>query len=364
VGSGSEPYRRAARTRLAPPIAVTLLALAAATLELARAAGPADLADGAAEAPVGRSERLRLSLGAGEDRLSGEIDLIEIPAADGGRRLIVLPLPGGALPGLPLSSILIDASGRSRPDLCDLVERRVVDAITAWFDARGMLAAEWWTPGSAGSERVRLPKLLSRSPVALRRACAAGPDGKPVLELTLEAPVRQDGALRTELRELAWRFVGDGAGGILRAELRHELVRAIETVEEIESAAIAVESLSATPLDTASVLALAREYELLATATRRLLPGGSAEVVTSGGDLLASHRGEFPEGRLAAVVPVLEALLAKRSGELAGGTPDERAEKLIGHAAPDFRLDELDGAAFELASLRGKPVVLSFWGYT
>lgn len=39
------------------------------------------------------------------------------------------------------------------------------------------------------------------------------------------------------------------------------------------------------------------------------------------------------------------------------------AERLTGKPAPDFALADLDGQTVRLSSLRGRPVVLSFWSY-
>jgi cytochrome c biogenesis protein CcmG/thiol:disulfide interchange protein DsbE len=43
-----------------------------------------------------------------------------------------------------------------------------------------------------------------------------------------------------------------------------------------------------------------------------------------------------------------------------GGETDDRVA--VGQAAPPIAGATLDGAAFDLASLRGKPVVVNFWG--
>ena len=39
-----------------------------------------------------------------------------------------------------------------------------------------------------------------------------------------------------------------------------------------------------------------------------------------------------------------------------------RAPQLLGNAAPAIASTTLDGAAFDLASLRGRPVIVNFWG--
>ena len=60
---------------------------------------------------------------------------------------------------------------------------------------------------------------------------------------------------------------------------------------------------------------------------------------------------------LVAVATTAGILVLVRSG--AGGTDDRAA---VGQPAPAIVGTTLDGAAFDLASLRGKPVVINFWG--
>lgn len=42
---------------------------------------------------------------------------------------------------------------------------------------------------------------------------------------------------------------------------------------------------------------------------------------------------------------------------------DGIAERLTGKPAPDFSLADLSGQTVRLSSLRGRPVVLSFWSF-
>jgi cytochrome c biogenesis protein CcmG/thiol:disulfide interchange protein DsbE len=60
---------------------------------------------------------------------------------------------------------------------------------------------------------------------------------------------------------------------------------------------------------------------------------------------------------LVAVVTTAGILVLVRAGT--GGTDDRVA---VGQPAPAIVGTTLDGAAFDLASLRGKPVVVNFWG--
>jgi thiol-disulfide isomerase/thioredoxin len=50
-------------------------------------------------------------------------------------------------------------------------------------------------------------------------------------------------------------------------------------------------------------------------------------------------------------------------GALSAGTPDATAQKLgRGTAAPEIDLPTLAGGRVKLSELRGKPVVVTFWG--
>ena len=93
--------------------------------------------------------------------------------------------------------------------------------------------------------------------------------------------------------------------------------------------------------------------------------GYSVTAVADGDQAIAKYRERYPEGLLAPALVHLESRLATARATFAGGgNPDERAEKLVGGPAPDFTLKDIDGTELTLSSLRGKPVLLSFWGYT
>jgi cytochrome c biogenesis protein CcmG/thiol:disulfide interchange protein DsbE len=61
-------------------------------------------------------------------------------------------------------------------------------------------------------------------------------------------------------------------------------------------------------------------------------------------------------GVVAAVLAVV-AVLATGLGK----DPSVAASPLVGHAAPDFTLPQLDGRAVTLSQLRGQVVVINFW---
>jgi hypothetical protein len=291
-----------------------------------------------------------------------ELDTFDLAAERGKRRIIIVPV--GAVADLPLLSIVRDAKGRPRPELSDPRERRLSDALLSWFEADASIPARWRSVETDGNERIRLPSLGLRTAIAVRRTCSTGEEGTSVLRLTLEEPTVQVGSLRVELLALDWRLELDEAGGFRKGELKRELIRTVGTVEQHDDTTITVEVLSDVELTVDEARAIAREFEALAPVARALLPGRPLEEITAARKSLVGHLAKGTEGRLAAAVPFLDARLAVRAEIAAGGSPDERAEKLIGKPAPEFTLTDLDGDEFTLSSLMGKPVLLSFWGYT
>ncbi len=43
--------------------------------------------------------------------------------------------------------------------------------------------------------------------------------------------------------------------------------------------------------------------------------------------------------------------------------PGRFQHKLVNQPAPDFELTALDGGKVKLSALRGRPVIITFWGY-
>ncbi len=316
------------------------------------------------EASPAESVRYRISIAQG-DAPSLEIDLttFRLPSAGGALRVVIVP--DREVPGLPLLSIVIDRDGNPRADLTDHRDRTVSDALLYWLEAEAAVPPEWRVAGAQGTEKIRLSSLRLRSRIAMHRSCTAPEGAAATLHMALEEPVLEmNGELKTELRTLDWRFELDAAGAFRGGELRRELVRSIGAVEQVDAPRIEIEVISRTALEADEARRVWLEFELLAPAARCILPGQDAKQVDAALERLERHRTEQPDGKLAAAVPRLEAGLTSRSEWLAGGTPDERAERLIGHPAPEFGLTDLDGEQLSLSSLRGKPVLLSFWGHT
>ncbi len=59
---------------------------------------------------------------------------------------------------------------------------------------------------------------------------------------------------------------------------------------------------------------------------------------------------------------VVAGILAVLGVSLARGDKSVRTSMLVGHPAPAFSYTTFDGKTLDLASLKGKPVMLNFWG--
>ena len=80
--------------------------------------------------------------------------------------------------------------------------------------------------------------------------------------------------------------------------------------------------------------------------------------------LLDEYEKAHAKGLLAVGVPPLRASVQRRvDAEQREKEAEARAARLIGAPAPDFKLEGLDGRPVSLSDLRGKVVLLAFWGY-
>ena len=108
-----------------------------------------------------------------------------------------------------------------------------------------------------------------------------------------------------------------------------------------------------------------RGFEFLKPVVSVLRKGMSLVAVEMAEERFNKDRKEFAKGPLGEVVKDVEGML-KEIREMASQPldPDERAKKLLGKAAPDFTLEDLDGDEVKLSDYLGKTVMLAFWGYS
>ncbi len=308
--------------------------------------------------------RYRLSIDTGTEQYSLEVQTFEVPGKRKSRRVVICP--DTVLPGLPLSAISFDRKGKSRPELFHPRQRMIVETFLDLFEADAIVGATWREPAVEGSERIWLSSLKLRDRFSVVYRCEqATPEDPRFVHVNLEAPVRESGKITTELKSLEWKFELAEDGEIRRGTLERELVLSAGAIAQRKAPRIEFEVLEREILEAPTVRDVVAEYELLAPVARALVPGQGEEAITAARKNLEKYRKRYPEGRLLLTLPHLETRLdAIGEGLASRGDPDARADRLIGQPAPDFTLKGLDDQDFSLSSLLGKPVVLSFWGYT
>ena len=308
--------------------------------------------------------RYRLSIDTGSEQYSLEVQTFQVPGKRKSRRVVICPEQ--MLPGLPLSAISFDRKGKSRPELFHPRQRMIVATFLDLFEADSIVGATWREPAVEGSERIWLSSLKLRDRFSVVYRCEqTTPEDPRFVYVNLEAPVRESGKITADLKSLDWRFELAEDGEILRGSLERELVLSAGAISQRKAPRVEFEVLDRETLEAPVVRDVVAEYELLAPVARALVPGQGEEAVSDARKSLEKYRKRYPEGRLLLTLPHLETRLDKIGDGLASrGDPDARADRLIGQPAPEFTLKGLDDQDFSLSSLLGKPVVLSFWGYT
>lgn len=314
---------------------------------------------------AGEHSLWHLTLAAGGTTTTLDLDGFDLEGrtSSAARRVVLRPHPPFEA-DLPLLTIAEDKRGNRRPDLYDPRTRLLIDTALTWLEAESALDASWLVVGATGEARVHLPSLRLRSRIPVDYTCTQGEAGVRIVQVTLREPVSEGTNLKTELLSLDWRLVVGEDGRVTEANLSRETRRRAGSIEQRDPVEIGLRFESRTPLGRDAARAVIAEAEALDPIVRALLPGRPKKAVESARKALEDYRRDHPDGRLVAAADPLRDQLAARSEAILGGTPDERAQALVGKMAPDFELTDLDGKTVQLSSLRGTPVVLSFWGYT
>jgi thiol-disulfide isomerase/thioredoxin len=302
------------------------------------------------------------------DPAGGErtITIFRLPGSGDGEAIVLAP---------PFTPLFFRKPGAGLPLPDDPL---IASPLFGMIDARGL------SPGAAWEEETVLPDMFPPKSVKVRH-WTGEVEGSPAtirVRSRLAAP-QEMGLLGRKLVLKAWEreLILD------RVDLRPlEVLTAMEIElagwggEEAgvpKNGSSSFKETAHRPLTKEECEALATEVALmkrvLAAISARRSGGGGALSLFLGKPkgpppdplaILEEYEKAHPKGLLAAAVEPLraQARAAIEAGEAVRAAEEGRA-KLIGSVAPDFTLEDLQGKKVSLSDLRGKTILLAFWGY-
>ena len=316
-----------------------------------------------ASGAVGETVRYQVTVQESGKKETANITVFVLPGVGKAARWVLAPEETSL--GLPVASIAFDAKGRARPALSDPLGRPWVSAFLSWIEADDIVKPEWRKPESTGTAKITVAELRLRAKINVTHNCSpATEETGSVVSLELVEPVTEESRLRLELRSLRFRFELAADGQFSRGTLEHDISRSVGTVTRDTDSRVEIIVLSREALTESETRKIEDEFALRESVARALLPGHDEKQVKDAKKDISKYRAKFPEGKLSGAIVSLEMRLVSAGESVAGlANPDEAAARLIGKIAPDFKLTDLDGNEVTLSDLRGKSVILSFWGY-
>ena len=292
----------------------------------------------------------------GDDRSSYKVTIYQVEAP-GGTRWIwrAIDEENGTYPGgFPLGSLRLQKRGKPRPELFDPLSPGVTQALIAIHAAVAAEAGEGWAEGNAVGIRRNLP--VVRTDVDVESGF--GLKGS----LNVEKLELRGGKKPLVLTALNEELLYDEKGALTEAHWSAQLTRGGEKSPLRELHLVRGEVAILEEEEGQEVL---RGFEFLKPVVSVLRKGMSLKAVELAEEMFNKDRKEYAKGPLGDVVEDVEGML-KEIREMASQPldPDERAKKLLGKAAPEFTLEDLDGDEVKLSDYIGKTVLLAFWGYS
>lgn len=302
-----------------------------------------------------------------------ELTVFDTGGSAGGRRWVyTIFSENGDLPGgLPMGALVVTDDGRVRPELFNPRDLRPVTVLLA-LQAATTRKFERWEESQGSTEEKIQPV-----GVRLRREVDVTIGGRPRDEGRVQVKAKMKGgaiAVRSGRRpvtltayeeDLLFESRSEG-GDLVKGEWHYDLRRG-----EGDGASQEQWKLTLDRTDDGSDLApedlegISGAYEWLEPVVRALLPGVGPQAVKAASKRFTDGKTRHRKGPLSEVITQVDDLLDEKKGLAAlPQDPDARAEAMMGSMAPDFALKDLDGNEVRLSSLRGKVVLLNFWGFT
>lgn len=295
----------------------------------------------------------------GEDTVQYEVTIYQIPAPGGHRWVWRAVASDGSFPGgFPIGSMLIQGTGKPRPELFDPLSPGVMEMLLSVHGAGGHENGLGWADGTPVGFRRQIPverkEVTAADGMITQTGILAGG------EIVVRGGVR---TLRmTEFTEILHMSAG---GSLKSADWVTTLIRGEDDNARTEKRQLKVQRLEAGLIDAQESQEVQSGYEFLAPVVRVLRKGMSLAAVEIAEKMFNEDRKDHEKGPLGDVVKEVAGLL-KASKKIASQPldPDVRARKMIGKPAPAFTLDDIDGNQVTLEDYKGKTLLLAFWGYS
>lgn len=292
----------------------------------------------------------------GEDRSSYSVTIYQVETPEGTRWIWrAIDEENGTYPGgFPLGSLRLYKRGKPRPELFDPLSPGVTQALIAIHAAVSAQSGEGWADGNAVGIRRNLP--VVRTDVSVESGF--GLKGT----LNVEKLEIRGGKKPLVLTSLEEELLYDEKGALTEAHWSAQTMRGGEESPRRELHLVRGE---VAILEEEEGKEVQRGFEFLKPVVSVLRKGMSLKAVELAEEMFNKDRKDYAKGPLGDVVDDVEGML-KEIREMASQPldPDERAKKLLGKAAPDFTLEDLDGDEVKLSDYQGKTVLLAFWGYS
>ena len=310
-----------------------------------------------------------------DDRISGpstfQLTVFDTRSSGGARRWVysVFAEEGDLPGGLPMGALVVPDNGRVRPELFNPRDLRPVTVLLALQSATTRRSERWAEVEGSTEERIQPVGVRLRREVEVTIGGRPRDEGRVQLKAKMsEGPIAVRGG-RNPVTLIGYEedlLFDSSDGDLVRGEWHYDVRRGVGDDSREERWSLTLDRTDdGSDLDPEEFDRVSSAYEWLEPVVRALLPGVGLQAVKDASKRFSAGRTRHRNGPLAEVIDQVEDLLVEKK-KIASRPqdPDQRAEQMMGSMAPDFTLKDLDGKEVRLSSLRGKVVLLNFWGFT